>query len=231
MKYFINLSFLLLAFNSISAQNQIIAQVIEKQKPHIMQIPIIFDKQRKALTLEYMQQHYAMTQTEPTIIPKMVVVHWTVIPTLEQTFATFNPATLSSSRNKIKSASALNVSSQFVIDRGGTIYQLLPETTMARHVIGLNHAAIGIENIADGKELPMTPAQLDANTMLITYLMGKYNIEHVIGHSEYQLFKNHPLWKEKDENYITHKTDPDIEFMHKLRARLPAGILKPLPTL
>ena len=225
MRYFINLSFLLLALNSIS----VTAQVIEKQTPNIIQKPIVFDKQRQELTLEYMLQHYGMAQTEPTIIPKMVVVHWTVIPTFEQTFATFNPTILSSSRNKIKSASALNVSSQFVIDRDGTIYQLLPETTMARHVIGLNHTAIGIENIADGKELPMTPAQLDANTTLITYLMDKYNIEHVVGHSEYQLFKNHPLWKEKDANYITHKTDPDIEFMHKLRAKLPPGILKPLP--
>lgn len=195
----------------------------------IVQKPIIFDQQRKALTLQYMQERYGIEQDEPTINPTMVVVHWTVIPTLEKTFDAFNPAVLPSHRDGIKVGGALNVSSQFVIDRDGTIYQFLPETTMARHVIGLNYTAIGIENIADGKTLPMTDAQLDANAKLIQYLAAKYPIDYVIGHSEYQQFKGTALWKEKDDNYLTHKTDPDLAFMHKLRDRLSGLNLKPLP--
>lgn len=195
----------------------------------IVQKPIVFDQQRKDLTLQYMQERYGIVQDEPTITPTMVVVHWTVIPTLEKTFDAFNPAVLPSHRDGIKAGGALNVSSQFVIDRDGTIYQFMPETTMARHVIGLNYTAIGIENIADGKTLPMTDAQLEANATLIEYLASKYPIDYVIGHSEYQQFKGTELWKEKDDNYLTHKTDPDLAFMHKLRDRLSGLNLKPLP--
>jgi hypothetical protein len=186
----------------------------------IIQKPIIFDEKRKALTLQYMQERYGIVQDEPIIEPKMVVVHWTVIPTFEQTFAAFNPSELPAARDGIRAGGNLNVSSQFVIDRDGTVYQLMPETTMARHTIGLNYTAIGIENIADGNSLPMTEAQLQANTKLITYLAGKYPIEYVIGHSEYHRFRDTDWWKETDANYFTEKNDPDIAFMNRLRRNL-----------
>ncbi|CAM3750439.1 peptidoglycan recognition protein family protein [Rheinheimera salexigens] len=195
----------------------------------IIQKPIIFDEMRKALTLQYMQQHYGMVQDEPVIDPKMVVVHWTVIPTFEQTFAAFNPPELPAARDGIRAGGNLNVSSQFVIDRDGTVYQLMPETTMARHTIGINYTAIGIENIADGNSLPMTEAQLAANTKLITYLAGKYPIKYVLGHSEYHRFRDTDWWKETDANYFTEKNDPDIAFMQRLRSSLSALSLKPLP--
>lgn len=195
----------------------------------IIQKPIIFDQQRKSLTLEYLKERYGIEQTEPTIKPTMVVVHWTVIPTLEKTFAALNPAELPAARDGIRTGGNLNVSSQFVIDRDGTIYQLLPETTMARHTIGLNYTAIGIENIADGDTLPMTEAQLLANTKLITYLGKKYPIEYVLGHGEYGRFRDTAWWKETDPNYFTQKNDPDQPFMERLRSALTDLSLKPLP--
>ncbi|WP_333607269.1 N-acetylmuramoyl-L-alanine amidase [Arsukibacterium sp.] len=195
----------------------------------IIQKPIVFDEQRKALTLQYMQERYTMVQQEPTITPRMVVVHWTVIPTLQQTFDAFNPPLLPVARDGIRAGGDLNVSSQFVIDRDGSIYQLMPETTMARHTIGLNYTAIGIENIADGTTLPMTEAQLHANARLIRYLASKYPIEYVIGHSEYHLFRHTPWWKETDANYFTEKNDPDIAFMQRLRSKLSDLSLSPLP--
>ena len=195
----------------------------------IMQKPIVFDAKRKALTLQYMQQRYNMVQDEPTIKPRMVVVHWTVIPTFEKTFEVFNPLELPAARDGIRAGGDLNVSSQFVIDRDGTVYQLMPETTMARHTIGLNYTAIGIENIADGNSLPMTAAQLAANTKLIKYLASKYPIEYVLGHSEYHRFRDTSWWKETDASYFTEKNDPDIAFMNRLRSQLSELSLKPLP--
>jgi|TARA_Y100001937_G_scaffold82416_1_gene111566 N-acetyl-anhydromuramyl-L-alanine amidase AmpD len=195
----------------------------------IVQKPIQMNDTRTALTLDYLKQRYGIEQQEPTITPTMVVVHWTVIPTLEQTFAAFDPAELPAARDGIRSGGQLNVSSQFVIDRDGTIYQLLPETYMARHTIGLNYTAIGIENIADGNGLPMTDAQLSANARLIRHLAGKYPIEFVLGHSEYQTFKGTRWWKEHDANYITEKNDPDPAFMQRLRGQLTDLALKPLP--
>jgi N-acetylmuramoyl-L-alanine amidase len=183
----------------------------------IIQKPIMFDNERKQLSLDYLKDRYGLVQVEPTIIPKMVVVHWTVIPTFEATFNTFNTATLPNARNGIKSAGALNVSSQYSIDRDGTIYQLMPDTLMARHVIGLNHCAIGIENVGGTKDTPMTAAQLKANIELIRMLNEKYDLEYVIGHHEYKTFIGHEFWKEKDPDYLTVKTDPGDKFMNDIR--------------
>ncbi len=196
----------------------------------IIDKPLVFDDERKQLTLAYLSDRYGLEQNDPTIIPKMIVLHWTVIPTFEESFATFNPASLPS-RPDIKAASALNVSSQFMVDRDGTIYRLLPETTMARHVIGLNHCAIGIENVGGTDDLPLTEAQLESNIWLVNYLSGKYNIDYLIGHYEYTLFEDHELWLEKDDGYRTEKTDPGAGFMEKVREATQAHAFQPLPDL
>jgi len=154
---------------------------------------------------------------------------WTAIPTIEVTFDVFNPITLGG-RADLTGASNLNVSSQFLIDRDGTIFRLLPETTFARHVIGLNYLAIGIENIGSDN-MPLTKAQLEANEKLIRYLKRKYPIDYVIGHHEYQRFQKTELWKETDPNYRTVKSDPGDAFMIRLRKKLTDINLKPLPTL
>ncbi|SMD04846.1 N-acetylmuramoyl-L-alanine amidase [Pedobacter nyackensis] len=181
--------------------------------------PIIFDAERKQLSLEYLEKRHGLKQNEPTIKPVMVVLHWTAIPSIEVTFDVFNKSKLPGARKEIATASALNVSSQFLVDRDGTVFRLLPDTVFARHVIGLNYCAIGVENIGSEKN-PLTPAQLVANEQLIRYLKRKYPIEYVIGHYEYTLFKHTPLWKETDPAYSTHKTDPGIDFMKRLREQI-----------
>ena len=196
---------------------------------NIVQKPITFDEERKQLSLEYLEKRYGIVKEEASIEPQMVVVHYTVIPTMEKTYQAFYGSQLPGFRTAIKGASALNVSSQYLIDRDGTVYQLLPDTVFARHVIGLNHCAIGIENVADGGDLPMTQKQLVANTRLIKQLAEKYPIEYVIGHHEYQQFRNHELWKETDANYLTEKSDPGDEFMERLRKKLDKLGLKELP--
>lgn len=184
---------------------------------NIVDNPIIFDEERELLTLEYLAKRYGIEKGSTQIVPKMVVLHWTAIPTLEATFRAFEQPTLSNHRPDIKTASALNVSSQFVVDQDGKIYRLMPETIMARHVIGLNHCAIGIENVGGTKDTPLTKEQLDANVKLVRYLAGKYQIDYVIGHYEYTNFEDHELWLEKDEGYRTKKTDPGVEFLASVK--------------
>ncbi|MFS4468305.1 N-acetylmuramoyl-L-alanine amidase [Maribacter sp. 2210JD10-5] len=195
----------------------------------IVDRPIVFNDEREALTLEYLENRYGLVQNTPTIVPKMIVLHWTVIPTFEKSFEAFDNPTLPNWRPEIKDISGLNVSSQFMIDRDGTIYRLLPETTMARHVIGLNHCAIGIENVGGTEKLPLTKAQLKSNIWLVRYLKDKYDIDYLIGHYEYTLFENHPLWLERDDGYRTKKTDPGQYFMQKVRDAVSDLNFKPLP--
>jgi N-acetylmuramoyl-L-alanine amidase len=183
----------------------------------IIDRPIVYDSVRKALSLQYLKERHGLIQTEPTLSPKMIVSHWTAIPTLEGSFRAFNPITLKG-RKELIEASPLNVSIHFLVDRDGTIYRLMPENLMARHVIGLNWCALGIENVGDGNKFPLTEVQLQANIYLVKYLKKKYKtIEYLIGHHEYTTFQNTPLWKETNPNYRTGKTDPGDEFMSKLR--------------
>lgn len=196
----------------------------------IVDKPIVFDKERIALTKEYLLHRYQLEQETPEIVPKMVVLHWTAIPTLEKSFEAFEKSTLPHWRPDIESVSGLNVSSHFLVDQDGTIYRLMPETTMARHVIGLNHCAIGIENVGGTPETPLTRKQLRANIFLVKYLAPKYSIEYVIGHQEYTQFENHPLWLEVDEGYRTEKTDPGMDFVKKVRKATKKFNFKPVPS-
>ena len=201
----------------------------QKATLRIFDKPITWNAEREQLSLNYLKERHGLVQSTATIKPQMVVVHWTAIPTIEVTFDVFNPITLGG-RADLTGASNLNVSSQFLIDRDGTVFRLLPETTFARHVIGLNYLAIGIENIGSD-DMPLTNAQLEANEKLIRYLKRKYPIDYVIGHHEYQRFQKTELWKETDPNYRTVKSDPGDAFMSQLRKKLTDINLKPLPTL
>lgn len=179
--------------------------------------PITFDQEREQLTREYLSDRYGIEQDTSTIDPKMIVLHWTEITTLEKSFEAFKDSKLPNFRANIGGASGLNVSSQFLVDQDGTIYQLMPETTMARHVIGLNHTAIGIENVGGTPETPLTDKQIQSNIWLVKELTKKYGIEYLIGHYEYTDFEGHELWLEKDDNYRTEKVDPGIDFMTAVR--------------
>lgn len=195
----------------------------------IVDKPIIFDEQRVELTKQYKQQRYDLSGDSITILPRMIVLHHTVIPTFEKTFEAFNSATLPNWRPDIENVSGLNVSAQFVVDRDGTIYRLMPEVYMGRHVIGLNHCAIGIENVGGTKELPLTKAQVRSNIKLVNYLAKKYPIEYLIGHYEYTKFEGHALWLEVDDGYRTEKDDPSIEFMDEVRKATKKFNFKPVP--
>lgn len=175
-----------------------------------------------------MEERYGL-ENRDTISPKMIVLHWTAIPTLEKSFAAFESSRLPNWRPEIAGAGALNVSAHFLVDRDGTIYRLMPEHLMARHVIGLNHCAIGVENVGGTETTPMTKEQIKANIALVRYLKRKYDIEYVIGHHEYQRFEGHPYWLEKDAGYRTSKSDPGDNFMNAVRSAFPKNTFKPVP--
>ncbi|MDH5602395.1 MAG: N-acetylmuramoyl-L-alanine amidase [Cyclobacteriaceae bacterium] len=196
--------------------------------PEIVQMPIPFDEERITLSLEYLQERYGIEKESPKIDPVMVVVHWTAINSLQDSYHAFEGTRLPGFREAIRGASPLNVSAHFLIDREGTIYRLMPDTLFARHVIGLNHCAIGIENIGSD-ENPLTDKQMKSNLFLIRQLHRTYDIQYVIGHHEYTSFKGHPLWKEVDPDYITIKTDPGDEFMKRLRKKLSSLNIKGPP--
>lgn len=190
-------------------------------KNSIVQKPIVFTDKRKALTKEYIKSHYGLDVKNIEITPKMIVLHWTAVMDFEDSFKRLYPELLFSDRADIANASALNVSTHFLVDRDGTIYQLMPDNWMARHVIGLNYSAIGVENVGGegNTKDDLTEAQLQANIKLVNYLKAKYpTITNLIGHLEYREYENSPLWLERDAGYRTKKADPGMRFMREVRA-------------
>lgn len=211
------LFFIVLLLHGSCLAQQSAIQIIDR--------PIIFDQERKELSLDYLARRHGIQQSEPFIKPRMIILHWTAISTLDSTFNVFNPSVLPG-RPDLQAASRLNTAVPFLVDRDGTIYRLLPDTTFARHCIGLNYCAIGIENVGNND---LTDAQLEANVQLVRYLKSQYNIEYLIGHYEYKDFIGTPLWKETDPNYLTKKTDPGKTFMKNVRQRVKDLKLKGSP--
>ncbi len=187
----------------------------------IVQRPIKFDAERKALTVDYIKLHYGLEVDDITIEPRAIVVHWTATRSLKGTWRAFNRVRARRSRRHLVRGGAVNVSAHFLVDRDGTIYQLMPETWMARHCIGLNYDSIGIENMGGGKKYPLTRAQLKANVALVRHLVKRHSkIRYLIGHMEWRKVQNLPIFRELDPTYRNAKADPGKRFMKDLRAKL-----------
>jgi len=188
----------------------------------IIQTPIKFSNHRIELTKLYIKAHYGIDAKDIKITPKIILVHHTAIDSYEESLSRFMPEELPSLRSDISNAGAVNVSTHFMVERDGTIHQLMPLDFMARHVIGLNYSSIGIENVggAYGSD-NLTDEQLQANIFLIKYLKKKFNtIEYLVGHYEYRCFEDHKLWLERDDGYRTKKNDPHPNFMNKLSSHI-----------
>jgi beta-N-acetylhexosaminidase len=204
----------------------------EAQTIKIIDKPIDFGKERIAMTKSYIKQHYGLKVNNIKITPKIILLHWTAEMSFDKSFKRLQPQKLLTDRKDIAKASLLNVSAQFLVARDGTIYRLMPENWMARHVIGLNYSSIGIENVGGkgNKKDDLTPAQVKANIALVKYLKAKYpSIEYLIGHHEYRRMEKSLLWLERDKGYRTVKSDPGDAFMNKVYSKTKYLRLKRAP--
>jgi beta-N-acetylhexosaminidase len=151
------------------------------QRPPIVQKPIPFPASRKLETAAYAKRHYGL-DTWRLVRPHVIVEHYTATDSFASVFATFAADTPDAELHELPGTCA-----HFVIDRDGTIYQLVPLTVMCRHTVGLNYTAIGIEHVATSDhEVLSNPRQLAASIALTVWLMATEHIElrNVIGHNE-----------------------------------------------
>jgi beta-N-acetylhexosaminidase len=149
--------------------------------PAIVSKPIPFGAKRKLQTAAYARRHYGIDSYRLRD-PKVIVEHYTVTSTFQQTFNTFAPDNADSELKELPGTCA-----HYVIDRDGTIYQLVPRSIMCRHTVGLNYTAIGIEHVGfSDREILRNAKQLDASLRLTRWLRCRYRIgvDNVIGHSE-----------------------------------------------
>jgi N-acetyl-anhydromuramyl-L-alanine amidase AmpD len=183
----------------------------------IIDRPIDFGEERVALAKAYAADHYGMDGI--TIVPRMIVIHWTGGSSLEAAWKNFNRVKLTG-RPFLQKYGKVNVSAHYLVGRDGKVFKLMPDTTMARHVIGLNHCSIGVENVGNDN---LTKKQLLADAKLVEYLAGRHDtIDYLIGHYEYRKFEGTSLFIEKHDGYRNKKKDPGKDFMAKLRKKLEA---------
>ena len=111
--------------------------------------PIPFRAKRKQEMAAYARRHYGIDSYRLRD-PKVIVEHYTVTATFQQTYNTFAPDRPDPELRELPGTCA-----HYVIDRDGTIYQLVPRSIMCRHTVGLNYTAIGIEHVgfSDGEIL------------------------------------------------------------------------------
>jgi N-acetylmuramoyl-L-alanine amidase len=183
----------------------------------IVEAPMPWSDERAALTLAYRRLHSDPAAADLEIEPRVIVLHYTAGPTAKSAQHTFAPARLGTSRPELARGGAVNVSAHFLVDRDGTILRLQPETRYARHCIGLNHVAIGVENVGDEARWPLTDAQVAANVALVRDLARRFPITHLLGHHEAAGFAGHPYHVELSPGYTNTKPDPGPRFMARVR--------------
>jgi N-acetyl-anhydromuramyl-L-alanine amidase AmpD len=182
--------------------------------------PIRWTAERERLTLQYRKRHSDAKATDLVIAPRVIVLHYTGGNSASGTRGYFDNIRIEASRPQLAKAGAVNVSAHFLVDRDGTIYRLQDETRFARHCIGLNHIAIGVENVGDGKRWPLTDAQVAANVALVRDLVRRFSITHLLGHHEVMSFRDHAYYVEREAGYQNDKPDPGAAFMTRVRAGL-----------
>jgi N-acetylmuramoyl-L-alanine amidase len=186
-------------------------------QPTIVQKPIPFPRERKEQMAAYSRRHYDIDSYRLRD-PKVIVEHYTVTATFQQTYNTFAPNHPDPSFNEYP-----NTCAHYVIDRDGTIYQLVPRSIMCRHTVGLNYTSFGIEHVgkSDG-DVMNNKRQLAASLRLTRWLRCRYGIatKNVIGHSE---SLSSPYHKENVER-MRNQTHGDMTkaTMRKYRSQLGA---------
>jgi N-acetyl-anhydromuramyl-L-alanine amidase AmpD len=184
----------------------------------IIDAPMAWSEARAALTLAYRRAHSDAGASDLTIAPHVIILHYTAGNSAAGTRRYFDNVEIEASRTELRRGGKVNVSSHYVVDRDGTIYRLQPDTRFARHCIGLNHTAIGIENVGDDTKWPLTGAQVTANAALVRELAATHAITHLLGHHEVMGFRDHAYYVELVPAYKNSKSDPGAAFMTKVRA-------------
>ncbi|MBK7197753.1 MAG: N-acetylmuramoyl-L-alanine amidase [Myxococcales bacterium] len=195
----------------------------------IVDWPVPWPAERERLMLAYRRLHSDPAATDLTITPRMIVLHYTGGHSAKGTHGYFSRTRIEAERATLRKGGEAGVVSHFLVDRDGTIFRLIPETRMGRHAIGVNHAAIGVENVGDGDRYPLTDAQVAANVALIRDLAARFPIERVLGHHEVATLRGTPAYLELVRGYRNEKGDPGPRFMAAVRAGLGASPLAAPP--
>ena len=148
-------------------------------RPRIVWKPIPFGAKRKRQMAAYSWRHYRQ-HTWRLTNPHVVVEHYTGGNCFSCAWNTF-------ASNSPDLGEEPGTCAHFIVDRDGTIYQLVHLGIRCRHAVGMNWTAFGIEDVGSSDaEILNDSRQLHASLRLTLWLMSRFGIhlENVIGHNE-----------------------------------------------
>jgi beta-N-acetylhexosaminidase len=157
------------------------AAAAAQEKPAIDWDPIGFGERRRRQMRAYSERHYG----EPVARlrgPKVIVHHYTASTTYSSAWNTF-----ATNAPDVEFGERPGVCAHYVIDRDGTIHQLVSLKWRCRHTVGLNHTAIGIEHVGTSDADVMGRRAMVRSSLAVTrWLQARFGIRtrDVIGHSE-----------------------------------------------
>jgi N-acetylmuramoyl-L-alanine amidase len=193
---------------SVSPPHKPTGRAASVRAPHIVWDPIPFGSIRKAQTVAYTRRHYGsfLKPTWHLVHPHVIVIHYTAA-SYSSTFSTFANDVPDSELHELPATSA-----HFVIDTQGTIHQLVSVGTMARHTVGLNWTALGIEHVgySDAQVLGNS-RQMNSSLHLVHWLRCRFHIQirNVIGHNESLSSPYH------HEDVASLRTQTHQDFIHR----------------
>jgi beta-N-acetylhexosaminidase len=192
------------------AAPQRVASPASSSKPPIHKMLIPFPQKRKREMAAYSKDHYGQYKWRLNN-PKLIVEHYAEAGSVSSIFNTFAP-----DRPDVEFHQLPGVCSHFAVSATGGIYKFVPVSIRCRHVVGLNHVAIGVEHVGfSDQDILNRPAQLNASLQLTQWLRCRFGlpVEQVIGHNE---SLSSPFYKELDPRFKgqTHgdwnKADMDV---------------------
>ena len=170
------------------------AAALSVRKPPIVWKPIPFGARRKSEMAAYSKRHYGR-RTYHLTDPKVIVEHYTDGTSFSSAWNTF-------AANSPHLGELPGTCAHFIVDRDGTIYQLVPLGIRCRHAVGMNYTSIGIEHVGTSDHMVLSDRkQMHASLRLTLWLMQKFgiNIGNVIGHREslYSPYRHelYPAWQ------------------------------------
>ncbi|MGZ5329802.1 MAG: N-acetylmuramoyl-L-alanine amidase [Solirubrobacterales bacterium] len=172
-----------------------VAAAAAAPRPPIVKRLIPYGAKRKRDMAGYSKRHYGAYKWRLGA-PKLIVEHYAVAGSISAIYNTFAP-----NRPDVEYGELPGVCSHFAVGADGTIAKFVRTDVRCRHVVGLNHVAIGIEHVgfSDGDVLTR-PAQLQASLALTDWLRCRFGIpvKGVIGHNE---SLGSPFYRELDPRF------------------------------
>ncbi len=164
-------------------------------KPTIRKKLIPYPKKRKREMAAYSKRHYGAYKWRLRD-PKLIVIHYAVAGSIGAIYNTFAP-----DNPDVEFGELPGVCSHYAVGAGGGLVKFVPPSIRCRHVVGLNHVAIGIEHVGfSDSDVLNRPAQLSGSLQLTQWLRCRFGvpIEGVIGHNE---SLSSPYYKELDPRF------------------------------